>query len=54
MTTQKRLVNDVFQRGRAASTIFYHPKTPVPVVVHGDDFTFADTESEQRKMRSSI
>ena len=27
------------ERGRAASTIFYHPKSHVRVVVHGDDFT---------------
>ena len=29
----RRLVEDGFQRGRAASTIFYHPKT------QGDDFS---------------
>ena len=34
----RRLVEDGFRRGRAASTIFYHPKTQVRVVVHGDRF----------------
>ena len=47
----KRLVGDGFQRGRGASTIFYHPKTHVCVAVHGDNFTFAATESELRKVR---
>ena len=45
----RRLVEDGFQRGRAASTIFYHPKTQVRVVVHGDDFTFAGTEAKARE-----
>ena len=49
-----RLVNDWFQRGRAASTISYHPETHVRVVVHGDDFTFAATDSELGKMRSRV
>ena len=49
----KRLVNDGFQRGRAASTIFHHPQTHVRVVVHGDDFSFAATESEL-KIRSRM
>ena len=35
-TYAARLVNDGFQRGRAASTIFYHSRTHVRVVVHGD------------------
>ena len=48
----RMLVNDGFQRGRAASTVFYHPKTHVRAVVHGDDFTFAATEL--RKMRSGM
>ena len=39
-------MNDGFQRGRAAS------QTRVHVVVHGDDFSFAATDSELRKMRS--
>ena len=39
----RRLVEDGFRRGRAASTIFYRPKTQVRVVVHSDDFTFAGT-----------
>ena len=46
----RRLVDDGFRRDRAASTIFYHPKTQVRVVVHGDDFTFAGTESELRNI----
>ena len=50
----RRLVEDGFRRGRAASTIFYHPKTQVRVVVHGDDFTFAGTESELRKFRARM
>ena len=49
----RRLVNDGFQRGRAASTRFYH-LTCVSLAVHGDDFTFAATESELRKMRSRM
>ena len=47
------LVNDGFHRGRAASTIFYHPQTHVRVVVHGDDNTFAAIKSELREMRST-
>ena len=50
----RRLVEDGFQRGRAASTIFYHPKTQVRVVVHGDDFTFAGTESELKKIEAKM
>ena len=46
-----RLVNDGLQRGRVASTRFYHPETHVRVVVHGDDFTFAAKESALKKMR---
>ena len=49
-----RLVNDGCQRGRATSTMFYHPQTHVRVVVHGDDFAFAATESELRKVRSRM
>ena len=50
----RRLVEDGFQRGRAVSTIFYHPKTQVRVVVHGDDFTFAGTESELKKIEAKM
>ena len=50
----RRLVGDGFRRSRAASTIFYHPKTQVRVVVHGDDFTFAGTESELRKTEAKM
>ena len=49
----RRRVEDGFRRGRAA-TIFYHPKTQVRVVVHGDDFTFAGTESELRKNQAEM
>ena len=50
----RRLVEDGFRRGRAASTIFYHPKTQVRVVVHGDDLTFAGTGSELRKVEAKM
>ena len=50
----RRLVNDGFQRGRAAPTMIYHPQTHVCVVVHGDEFAFAATELELRKMRSRM
>ena len=50
----RRLVEDGFRRGRAASTIFYHPKTQVRVVVHGDDFTFAGTESELKRIQAKM
>ena len=42
------LVNDGFERGRAASTIFNH------FAVHGDCFTFAATEIEVMKIRSKM
>ena len=48
----RRLVEDGFRRGRAASTIFYHPKTQVRVVVHRNDFTFAGTESELKEIQA--
>ena len=44
-------MTDGFQRGRAASTIFHRPQTHVCVVVQGDDFAFAATESKLGKMR---
>ena len=50
----RRLVEDGFRRGRAASTILYHPKTQVRVVVHGDDFTFAHTESELKRIQAMM
>ena len=50
----RRLVEDGFRRGRAASTIFYHPKTQVRVVGHGDDFTFAGTESELKRIQAKM
>ena len=50
----RRLVEDGFRRGRAATSIFYHPKTQVHVVVHGDDFTFAGTESELKRIQAKM
>ena len=50
----RRLVEDGFRRGRAASTIFYHPKTQERVVVHGGDFTFAGTESELKRIQAKM
>ena len=50
----RRLVEDVFRPGRAAPTIFNHPKTQVRVVVHGDDFTFASTESELKRIQAKM
>ena len=50
----RRLVEDGFRRGRAASTMFHHPKTQVRVVVHGDDFTFASTESELKRIQAKM
>ena len=47
-------MNDGFERGTAASTILYQNKTHVCDVVHGDDFTFAATESELIKIRSKM
>ena len=47
-------MEDGFRRGRAASTIFYHPKTQVRVVVHGDDFTYASTVSELKKIKNHV
>ena len=47
-------MEDGFRRGRAASTIFYHPKTQVRVVVHGDDFTVAGTESELKRIQAKM
>ena len=47
-------MEDGFRRGRAASTIFYHPKTQVRVVVHGDDVTFAGTESELKRIQAKM
>ena len=50
----RELADDGFQRGRSASTIFYHPKSHARVVVHGDDFAFPGTESELKKVRSKM
>ena len=48
------LTIDDFRRGREAPTIFFHPETPVRVVVHGDDFTFTRTQSDARKIKSNM
>ena len=50
----RRLVEDGFRLGRVASTILYHSKTQVRVAVHGDDVTFAGTESELRKIQAKM
>ena len=50
----RRRVDDGFQGGREASTKVTHLKTHVRVVVHGDCFTFAPTDSELRKVRSRM
>ena len=47
-------MEDGFRRGRVASSIFYHPKTQVRVVVHGDDVTFAGTESELKRIEAKM
>ena len=43
---RKNIGGGLVRRGKAASTTFHHPETQVRVVVHGDNFTFAGTESE--------
>ena len=50
----RRLVEDGLRRCRAASTTLYHPKTQVRVVVHDDDFTFAGTEPELKKIQAKM
>ena len=50
----RRLVEDGFRRGRAASTMLYHFMTQVRVVVHGDDFTFGGTESEPKMIQAKM
>ena len=47
----RKLVSDGFMRGRAAPTTLV---TDVRVVVHGDDFTFAETEVELNKVQSKM
>ena len=47
-------MNDGFQHVRSPSKVFYNPETHARIVVHGDEFTFAATESELRKMRSRM
>ena len=49
----RRLVNDSNVAG-AASTVFCHPRLTCDFVVRGDDFAFAATELELRKMRSRM
>ena len=48
----RKLTRDGFRRGRAAPKIIFRPETEMRVVVHGDDFTFAGTDSDLRKIRS--
>ena len=48
----RKQANDGFGRDIPVSTTLYHPKSHARVVVHGDDFTFATTESEVRTIRS--
>ena len=43
-----------WNEGTSASTIFDHPKPHVRVVVHGDDVTFAATESALRNVRPKM
>ena len=50
----QRLVSHGFQRGKAASRIFYHPETQVRVVVYGDDFTFPGTDPELRRIETQM
>ena len=45
---------DGFRRGRAAPKIFFHLETQVSVVLHGNDFTFAGTDSELEKIKSKM
>ena len=44
----------VSTRQSSINTIICHPKTQVRVVVHSDDFTFAGTESELRKIEAKM
>ena len=37
----RKLTNEGFRRSLAASTICFHTKSPVPVVVYANDLTFA-------------
>ena len=50
----RRLVNDRVSIWQGSFKNHNHPKTHVRVVVHGDDFTFAATDSELMTMRSRI
>ena len=50
----RRLVDDGFRRGRAASTIFYHPKTHVRVVVHVTTSRLLGTESELKRIQAKM
>ena len=52
----RELPTDGIRRGRErlAPTIFFHPETKVRVVVYDDDFTFAGTEWQLRKIRSTM
>jgi hypothetical protein len=43
-----------FCRGRAAPTVFYHPKWKVRVVVHGDDFTMIGKQVFLNKIEKAM
>ena len=36
------LENEGFERGVSCGVVFYHPERDLSLVVHGDDFHFAD------------
>ena len=46
-----KLVNDGFERGKAASTIFYQLETHVRAVVHGDDYHVWSHRKDARVVR---
>ena len=46
-----KLVHEAgFIRGRAASSVFYHPVTGIRLVVWGDDFTFLGRELDLKEV----
>ena len=46
-----KLVNEAgFVKGRAVSSVFYHPVTGVRLVVWGDDFTFLGYEADLKEV----
>ena len=46
-----KLIDEGFERGRGAPTVFHNKKSGVRLVVHGDDFTFAGVKKELQKMK---